>query len=162
MSQQTWCFSRHLFVHELKPCCLASPLTRHSLRAALLSLFVLERRVRIVCFSPWAHMRRWYILRNRIKRWADATPRITCSPSLCTVLKIILVLSAMYLTYISEVKNYQVTTHNSFFFLLLFAPCYARVVQFVTQAQFKIVNETLTVSVSLKRLFFRPPQLWGF
>lgn len=116
MSQQTWCFSRHLFVQELKPCCLASPLTRHSLRAALLSIFVLERRVRIVCFSPWAHMRRWYILRNRIKRWADATPRITCSPSLCTVLKIILVLSAMYLTNISEVKNYQVITHNSFYF----------------------------------------------
>lgn len=50
-----------------------------------------------VCFFfPWAHMRRWYILRNRIKRWADAIPHITCSLSLCTVLKIILVLSAMY------------------------------------------------------------------
>jgi len=65
------------------------------------------------------------------------------------------------LTYISEVKNYQVTTHQ-FWVFLLFAPWYARVVQFVTQAQFKIVKETLTVSVSLKRLFFGPPQWWGY
>lgn len=135
-------YSCHLFVQELKPCCLASLLTWHSLRATALCLNEGFR-----CFSShplWTRMRRWWCYIEE-KRWADTTPHITCSPSLCTVLKDnSSVKCHVFDIYISEV-NYQVITHNGLFFKMIFLLVMPGLYNW-SQAQTKAVKEMLSIS----------------